>query len=318
MYLGRYVFEKKLVNSEAVLESILEQMESSPLLLRILREMELLPDPVLVEAIDKSMSMKKSVTEYLIEQRLISKEDLSKLFLEQAKRTKSLAQILVEKDLLTADECKKAIEDSQQAAEDRSISSEVAAAPSEKIEVVQDDDGEEISWAALETLKETGAVSEEEIKRLEEKLKKKTNLENDSPSAPIENNEDQIDPALRSFLSLLDEEGRKELLNIIENKNSSDFLIKFQSILGAAKLSNLQILEKLLSTWNKVIQRQSLLNASNQVIWNDLRLILDLLDRVKEGLKEFNREAPVFQSEVIKQNYMILMKKALELGKKVG
>ncbi|GAB4408793.1 MAG: hypothetical protein OHK0056_10230 [Bacteriovoracaceae bacterium] len=317
MYLGRYVFEKKLVNSEALLESILEQMESSPLLLRILREMGLLPDPVLVEAIDKSISMKKSVTEYLIEQKLISKEDLNKVFLEQAKRTKSLAQILIEKDLLTADECKKAIEESQQAAEVLSISSEVAAAPNEKVDVAQDDDDEEISWAALETLKETGAVSEDEIKRLEEKLKK-TNLENNSSSAPLETNEDQIDPALRSFLSLIDEESRKELLNIIENKNSSDFLIKFQSILGAAKLSNLQILEKLLSTWNKVIQKQSLLNASNQVIWNDLRLILDLLDRVKVGLKEFNREAPVFQSEVIKQNYMILMKKALELGKKVG
>ncbi|GAB4022116.1 MAG: hypothetical protein Fur0010_25280 [Bdellovibrio sp.] len=317
MYLGRYVFEKKLVNSEALLESILEQMESSPLLLRILREMGLLPDPVLVEAIDKSISMKKSVTEYLIEQKLISKEDLNKVFLEQAKRTKSLAQILIEKDLLTADECKKAIEESKQVVEDQSISSEVAAAPNEKVEVTQDDD-EEISWAALETLKETGAVSEDEIKRLEEKLKKKTNLEKNSPSGSIETNEDQIDPALRSFLSLIDEESRKELLNIIENKNSSDFLIKFQSILGAAKLSNLQILEKLLSTWNKVIQKQSLFNASNQVIWNDLRLILDLLDRVKVGLKEFNREAPVFQSEVIKQNYMILMKKALELGKKVG
>lgn len=312
MYLGKYLLENNILKEEEIIDAILSQLESSPLLIRILLDLNLISRPVLINAIDKSIKSKTSVTQYLLDSKIVSREDIDKALAEQSKQTKSLAQIIVERDLISIEDCKKAIEnaDISKDKEKQDLTSSSNINSQMENDQTTEDDGDEISWAALETLKETGAVSEEEIKKLEEKLKKKSEV-----NVPAQSNQ-IIDAQLLPFFSFLDESKIKYLHSLIEKADLANLNLEIKSLLGAVKLSNLKVIEKLVSSWLKAIEKDG--SSFLKSIKSDVTDFIFLLEEIVNDLRGHSKEAVTFNSVEIKSKYMSSLKKALDLVKKVG
>ncbi|PIP93831.1 MAG: hypothetical protein COW00_04545 [Bdellovibrio sp. CG12_big_fil_rev_8_21_14_0_65_39_13] len=322
MYLGQYLIEKKLVNEKDVLSSVLEQVESSPSVLRIISDLNLVPPAVLIGIVDASIKAQKSVSQILLEKKLISTQDFEKVLSEQARQTRTLSEIIVEKKLLNHEDCQAAIEESQ-VLDSSSASSESEGDVKTDVSSAEDGDDEEISWAALETLKETGAVPEEEIKRLEAKLKKKSEVEQ-PPAIEEKSSEMTLDLFTTEFVTLLNEnrvQELKEKLNLLEvdGLDSIDQIFNELHLLtGAAKMAGLQLFAKLFESWEKVIESMKKTQRLDHSLISEGHFMLDLAFSLRNGLIDFGKESVLLNKLQLKEKYLDNMKKAILIVKKAG
>lgn len=331
MYLGQYLLEKKLVNEKEVLTSVIEQLESSPSTLRVIAELNLVPPTILISLIDSSIKSQKTVSQLLLEKKLISTSDWNKVLEEQARQTKTLSEIILEKNLLNHADCKEAIEasDSLDSTMDESPGAnefEIEATSAEESSQAADDD-EEISWAALETLKETGAVPEDELKRLEAKLKKKNSIEKSEIKLVEEiakESTPELDLFTSEFVSLLNEsrvQDLKEKWNQLEGQNINGIDQLFDELhllTGAAKMAGLQLFTKLFESWEKVVESIKKSNQLDHLMIVEGNFMLDIAWSLRNGLIDFGNESVLLTKLHLKDKYLDSMRKAISIIKKAG
>jgi len=326
MYLGQYLVEQKIVSDTDILNSVVEQVESSPSVLRIMSDLNLVPPAVLISIVDSSIKTQKSVSQLLLEKRLISKQDMDKILSEQARQTRSLSEILIDKKLIDHDDCQIAIEASEKLdssnPEVLEIQENIGVVSSSE-ESTEDSGDDEISWAALETLKETGAVPDDEIKRLEAKLKKKSNVEA-VPVVEEKTSEMSLDLFTTEFVTLLNENrvlDLKEKLNQlgVNGLDAIDQIFdELHLLTGAAKMAGLQLFSKLFESWEKVIESMKRTKQIDNSLIKEGHYMLDLAFSLRNGLIDFGKESVLLNKLQLKEKYLENMKKAILIVKKAG
>lgn len=357
MFIGKYLVDKDYVSQTDVLDALNKEMTSQPSVVQIIRELSLLSDDELIDIAAESSTQKLSILNLIKNKKMLSDDQINTIVSEKLKKGRSLLQILVNDGKLEADKAVSIIREYENLAtldnssnvdtdETKEIE-EVQIASSEPEAITDDDDGEpEVSLAALESLKELGIATEEQLKMLEDNLEKENKSEASSEEKKNDLNEmeaqveevskeveilsQNIQEAptsafLKEYFNQYDDFTydelmaiSKSLINGLDKSKISEAHSYFTELSGAAKLSKLKYSIKLFQGWIKLCEailedRIDFAKVNFMKISGTFKKSIKVSKEMRDLLESGKEESDFFNNLDSKKSYLELMKSLLEI-----
>jgi len=320
-----YLVKKKLLSIEEALISKIEQIESMPSLIRVIKEDNLVSDEVLYDYLLVSQRENKSIYEILKSRGSLTDSDLEQVIINQNNLSLGLGNILISKGFITKDKFDEALRDYSSNRPEK-IVAEGEESPSPvgaSLPSSESAGGGGISAAALESLKAINNVDESTLSELEEQVSSDIN---DEIAAPVDNKaeskEDNL--SLDEYFDYYDESLQSELFVVANRYRLKGKLRDLEAlhegilrILTLVKLNDFSVQEKILATYenimSKVLNNAMELDESWRVLASDM---LEVLWEIRKSLFEGHSEANALAQNNIKEKYMNNLKKLIEFTKR--
>lgn len=255
MYFGDYLVQKQIISYEQLLQALCYQIESMPSMIRIVLDNKLVDAKEMLELLKKQAKDDLDILEILKNEKKLSPEKISELEMKQFAYKIPLGEALVKLNFSTLDAIDKHLKEFY---EQKFNLAEIPQESSKASDV-------EISAAALESLKELG-------------------IDINGPATNVSVNHLTPKPFIDQYLELFSEKFKKKLLkliDILEKEAGSDSDISnylnslyrdLHLLKGAVVLSELNLQEKFISSWENKIEELLAKNNDEIRAWCKLKL----------------------------------------------
>jgi hypothetical protein len=284
MSFGQYLLNKGVVDDKQLLSATIVQIESMPSLIKVIRDESLLTDSQLVSVVEKNINEQKSFLAIILDDGLLTQDQVDQVLEKQAALGTSIAQYLINESILSMDEMQTLVGDYLENA-----SSEVAPPNDSSGENEVEPEAESgINAAALESLKEMGMLSDDELAALESESSGSKEVKKEAPA------QEKKEKASASHLI-----GNNEIAEIF-NQEKFDTIVAnvkglskgidsslleeihrdLKVILGISRMNNAKSLGDIVEHWEKVVDHMwsDKMNFSEN---NLLKVVSDL----KKGIQ---------------------------------
>lgn len=167
MFFGEYLVTKRIINNEQLINGIITQLSSLPPFLKVLKESKKLDDSKIADIIFEQARQKSDLISIIKEKSLLSQGEITNLLLTQGSSRTPLGKVLIDLGYTDSKSIEKNLYDYLNVKDEES--SPIAA--EEVAEVVSKEESapsldNDISAAALESLKELDGIGQDELDAL--------------------------------------------------------------------------------------------------------------------------------------------------------
>lgn len=343
-FFGDFLVQKKLISEKQLIESLCEQIKSTPPVVECLYKLEILSLAEISNVIKTQMGTDKSIFHILKSDFNLDVDSINKIKSYQMGMRKPLGQILVQSNILDQGTLQTELGHFLELKSTRGIeefaTEEALGRPSES--------PPEISAAALESLRELGITSlddrEEsiapaiessgasvEVSQAALESLKELGISEDAVYEDFQTAE--MDPFVEEFLAQVSEGKIQKLFKILSMvKSSYENKTDYKNILnslyrevhiikGAVRLSDLKLTEKLLTSAEGLVE--IVLSKSNKAVdelfleyYNVLEEWVNVLSDLSDQLKIKN-EIEIMSDQEFKSRFIELIKKIGLVAKKL-
>lgn len=324
---GKYLLDKDVIDKNAFLRVISEQLRGIPGLLETIVDLKLMDEEKLVNIVLESNRSNSSLHQLFLKE--LSEEEKGKVFEKINSSSLSFGQIAIELGIIDnntffemlssyKDELPKGSEPNEsESVKDESIEPVILSTSSTN----QEDTGtlNIISSAALESLKEVGGISDEEYARLSAEAaaregKDDDSSENEKPNIEFNNFQQQvIDLTQGTYFS--------DLYHVLDNGEIPESFDKvyeqFRILLGAVKLAEYNLFAKYLMSWEKiltiVVEKEDLVSKN---LFGSLKTLFQVYESAINKLLEGLKEEEIFEETETKTSLVENIKLGLSILKK--
>jgi hypothetical protein len=332
MYFGRFLLENSKVEVKELISAISYQLSHGSSVIEALIDLNLLDDKKIFDLVEESYLTSRPILGILQESGEIPQKNIEEIIQYINTKNKPLSEVIVEKGFLNADEMNQYIENYLAQSNEGTLNMETSndGDSNDKLgkdnEAESDQAGPAINLAALESLKEINGIDDETVKELERQSSNASGEESEpvlesisgesSHSSPGEGMDIFKEQLFSLFSKNFYEETQLKVSNMsVENYNDElkDVFDNVKKLLGASKLANYSILEKLFNTWSKVLTH---LLENHRILSEELlkllREMIEIAWDLRNQLESGTVEAKILEDDKLKQLFLDNIKLSLK------
>lgn len=329
-YFGDFLLKKKIITEQQLIESLCEQIRSTPPVVEVLYKLEILTPSEISNVVKTQIRTDKSIFQILKGDFNLSSDSINKIKSFQISERKPLGQILIERNIIDQSNLQSEL---GEFLESKTTDEVIVELPS------VDAEQPEVSEAAMESLRELGITSLDGVPNNDEVEVSNKNEEVEISQAALDSLEelgispDQVysdevevenDPFLEEFLEQITEAKISMLMKILtmtydSYKQETDFRNILNSfyreihiIRGAVRLGDLKLTEKYLASTEGLVET-IIANSNDHVnglfdqIYPVLKNWVEVLWELREALKE-KSEVDLMANQEFKTKFMSVLK----------
>lgn len=348
-FLGKFIVEKNYASQGDVLDALNSELQQQPTVIGVIRELSFIDDAELMELLAESSSNQKSILQVIREKDILTDDQFNEIIKRKIDGGPSLLQVMVDKGKMTVDkaasiasEYSKYIAGASETTDEQIevFNGSLQAEELNSLEEESNDEEPEVSLVALESLKELGIATEEQLAMLE-KVAKEVELVEEPTREPaiveevvdveeVEVNQVESSatisssPFISEYLNQFDDFAYDELLHIskqlvngLDKDKISEAHTYLSGFLGSAKLAGLNYSVKMFHAWVKLFEnildnKIDFSNINFLKVSGTLKKSIKVAKEFRDALEIGIDEAGALKDSTLKKSYLDTMKTLLE------